>query len=451
MKLQIKTLSPLHIGNGERYNGLCYIQDKRQSPTRLCYLEFNVLQETLSQQQIQSFGDWVLTERFPNLYKFLRNIVNDRNNSITNNLISKSLYKIALFYKEEPHQRKFLGDIENFIKENNKVYIPGTEIKGAIRTAITYHLLNTDRSYAWLKDEILKFQNKLKNSFLLLASCGKRGNQFLKLNELKLIPESEFNQIFGRRGVETYQKVQRGDDPRIKLNSIKNVFVEKIGKIEEKLQSNLFRTNGKDDAKYDVLKMLHISDTELKGPSECLFVSDVKVANTKKRDKQGNITVDDLAVFQELCKRDQIFNCQGFKLDNNKTILNKLGFSDEQKFIVSDVKNIFQCCYEFSERLLDEELAYQHYPQKIKDKLNVIKNVNKPDSPVIRIGKNEGYLSLTMGLLIKDKDKTLYDNVLCHATKNTSYTSNFPKTRRVVNLGNGDVDTCGWVKLQLIA
>ncbi|OGW04171.1 MAG: hypothetical protein A2Z59_05570 [Nitrospinae bacterium RIFCSPLOWO2_02_39_17] len=43
-----------------------------------------------------------------------------------------------------------------------------------------------------------------------------------------------------------------------------------------------------------------------------------------------------------------------------------------------------------------------------------------------------------------------YDNVLCHATKNTSYTGSFPKTRRVVNLGNNDMDTCGWVKLQII-
>jgi len=155
-------------------------------------------------------------------------------------------------------------------------------------------------------------------------------------------------------------------------------------------------------------------------------------------------------IFQELCKKDQIFTCQGFKLDSNHTILDRLGFSDEQKQVVSDVRNLFRCCYEFSNRLLDEEIVYQQYSSKIKERLNAIKNENKPDSPVIRIGKNEGYLSLTVGLIVKDKDRALYDNVLCHATKNTSYTGNFPKTRRIVNLGNGDVDTCGWVKLTKI-
>ena len=173
--------------------------------------------------------------------------------------------------------------------------------------------------------------------------------------------------------------------------------------------------------------------------SQCLFISDLKTLNVSRQ----------FQLFQELCKKDQVFNCQGFKLDSNKTILDKLGFTPEQKLIVSDIENIFQCCYEFTDRLLQEEINYftENRMQKIVTKLQHIKQQNKQDSPVIRIGKNEGYMSLTMGLLVKDKDKTLYDNVLCHATKNTSYSGNFPKTRRVVNLGEGDMDTCGWLKL----
>src|SRR3989338_1374983 len=270
MKLQIKTLSPIHIGSGEKYNGLSYVQDKRQTPIKLHYLEFEAIQKTLSPQQLQSFGNWVVTERFPNLFKFLRNIVNDRNNSIANNFISKSLYKVDLLYKEDPQQRKFLGDIESFIKQSNKPYIPGTEIKGAIRTALIYHLLNTGNSYTWLRDELLKLQNKLKNTFSVLAVCGKRGNEFLTLSELKSISESEFKGIFGNKGTELYKKIQNGIDPKIKINSIKRSLIEKVGRIEEELQNRLFRANGKDDAKYDVLKMLHISDTELVEANKCL-------------------------------------------------------------------------------------------------------------------------------------------------------------------------------------
>lgn len=441
MKLQIKTLSPLHIGSGEKYNGLSYIQDKRSSPAKLCYLEFDAIKSALSAQQLQNFADWITTERFPSLFKFLRNL-NDRNNAIANNLISRAVYKIDLLFKEDPQQRKFLGDIEASLKQNNKPYIPATEVKGAMRTAIAYHILNADNEYTWLKKELIGLQSRFINIFSLLASCRKKGNDFLILTELRSIPEPEFKKLFGdKRGPEIFGKVRANNDPRIKINTCKKVLVEKVGKIEEQLQNRLFRVNSKDDAKYDLLKLLHISDSETKDPSACLFVSDLKTLNISR----------EFPLFQELCKKDQTFTCQGFKLDNNKTILDKLGFSSDQKWIVDDIKNVLQCCYEFSKRLLDEEIAYSQYPPKVKEKLEAIKQQNKPDSPVIRIGKNEGYLSLTMGLMVKDKDEALYKNVLCHATKNTSYTGSFPKTRRIVNLVNGDTDTCGWVKLQLIS
>ncbi len=211
--------------------------------------------------------------------------------------------------------------------------------------------------------------------------------------------------------------------------------------IEKYLQNHIARTTQNADAKYDLLKFLYINDTDLQEPSKCLFVSDFKTLNISR----------EFNIFQELCKKEQTF-VSDIRLENNTTILDKLGFTDEQKWIMADVKNIFQCCYEFSKRLLQEETDYfrKFNLSKVITKLQIIQKQNNPDSPVIRIGKNKGYLSLTMGLLVKDKDQSLYDNVLCHATKNTSYTGNFPKTRRIVNLGNGDVDTCGWIKLQMI-
>lgn len=399
MKLQLKTLSPLHIGNGEKYNGLSYVQDKRQSPPKVCYLEFDIIRSVLTDQQLQNFADWVAAERFPTLYKFLRNNLNDRNNSIANSLISKSLYKIDQLFKEDYQQRRFLGDIETFIKQNNRLYIPGTEVKGAIRTAVIYKLLQKDENWNWLKEKLYNFKRQHDNS-------------------LQRIPG---------------QKSGLARD-------IKKQLVKEMSNIEGELQTKLLRVNNHTDAKYDLLKMLYIGDTHLKEPSQCLFISDLKTLNINRQ----------FSLFQEFCKKDQTFTCQGFKLDNNKIVLDKLGFSPEQKFILSDIKNLFQCCYEFSKKLLDEEITYNQFSADVKNKLKAIKAENKPDSPVIRIGKNEGYLSFTMGFLVKERDKTLYDHVLCHATKNTSYTGNYPKTRRVVNLRNGDQDTCGWIKLNYV-
>lgn len=419
MKLQIKTLSPIHIGSGEKYNGLSYIVNRG----KVLFYDLSKITENITLRYSEKFTQWIeqrVTE-IENLEKQKRDERDENRKKSLTQLLREAQKKLSLkefiensvrdvtiknkfssnfLYSLEARSQVYNNvDIECFIKQNNKPYIPGTEIKGAIRTALLYNFLQMDINWKWLKDEIEEFAKRHKD---------------------------DLQQVAGKKG-------------RV-VNDIKKKLVAKMGEIEERLQVQVFRSANHDDAKYDLLKVLHITDSELKDPQGCLFVSNLKIEGISRT----------FPVFQELCKENQTFTCQGFKLDNNKTVLDKLGFNDEQKWVVSDVKNIFQCCYEFSNRLLNEELTYFNNNQIIKKKLQAIKELNKPDSPVIRIGKNEGYLSLTMGLLVKDKDQSLYDNVLCHATKYTSYTSNFPKTRRIVNLGNNDVDTCGWVKLQVI-
>ncbi|MEW6616521.1 MAG: type III-A CRISPR-associated RAMP protein Csm5 [Thermodesulfobacteriota bacterium] len=417
MKLQIKTLSPLHIGNGEKYNGLSYVVSGR----RVLFYDSTEILENITSQYSKRFMEWIEQKSYEveRLEKQKRNEKDDQKRKNVNRLLRDAQKKLSLreftenairdaniknrfsknfLYAVEVKSQVYDNvDIDCFIKQNNEPYIPGTEIKGAIRTCVLYNLLQKDIYWKWLKGEIESFKRKHEN---------------------------DLRQVSDKKGKW--------------VNDIKKKLVDSMGKLEERLQAKLLRLDN-NDAKYDLLKLLHIGDTDLKSPSQSLFISDVEVRGTRP-----------LKSFQELCKKDQTFTCQGFKLDNNKVILDKLGFTDEQKWVSSDVKNLSQCCYDFSNRLIDEELAYQQYPQKIKARLVAIKNQNKPDSPVIRIGKNEGYLSLTVGLLVKERDKALYDKVLCHATKNTSYTGNFPKTRRIVNLENGDVDTCGWVKLQIV-
>lgn len=406
MNLQIKTLSPIHIGNGEKYNGLCYVEDIFSKPKKIFLVDFEKIKKLLKPNELDSFISWVITEDHPSWFKFCKFELNKPN-------LLNEFKKIAS-YAFSNYSTIQLRDIDCFIKENNKSYIPGTEIKGAIRTAILYVLLNNESSL-WDKKSCLQVE---ANVSMLIESIREFGNKH-KLN-------------ISKAGNKRLEKGMR-DERRIK----EKILVEQMEDIQKRLQIKLLHANNNNDAKYDLLKTLFIADTDLKNPTQCLFISDLKALNISRQ----------FPLFQELCKKDQIFTCQGFKLDNNRTILDRLGFSDEQKHVVSDVRNLLRCCYEFSNRLLDEELSYQQYSPKIKDRLNTIRNENNPGSPVIRIGKNEGYLSLTVGLIVNDKDKSLYDNVLCHATKNTSYTGNFPKTRRIVNLENGDVDTCGWVKL----
>lgn len=440
MKLQIQTLSPLHIGNGEKYNGLSYIANRG----KVLFYDSTKVMENITSGYSDRFMTWV-EQRIFEIEKLEQQKRNERNEqrrqditrllkeaqkklsikefieSTIQDVVVRSKFNNNFLYSVEAKTHVYNNvDIDCFIKQNNKPYIPGTEIKGAIRTAVLYTLLNKD-SYLWSNKSDWSNNAERKINALIedIRGFGKRH-------------ASNITKV-GNKRLERHMR----EEKRIK----ENVLGKEMKSIQQNLQENILRSVNNTDAKYDILKLLHIGDTELKDSNICLFVSNLKVEGINRG----------FPLFQELCKKDQIFNCQGFKLDNNKSILDKLGFSDEQKLVVSDTKNLFQCCHEFSNRLLKEEIDYfAKINAKIVTKLNNIKQQNKPDSPVIRIGKNEGYLSLTMGLLVKDKDKNLYDNVLCHATKNTSYTGSFPKTRKIVNLENGDVDTCGWVKLSIV-
>lgn len=417
MKLQIRILSPLHIGSGEKYNGLSYVEKNGI----VKFYDSTKVIENLTTQYSVKFVDWIeqkitLIERLEmkkknerdeqkrkdiniqlmeckkklSLKEFLENSINDE--------IIKNMFNQNFLYEIESRTRVLNNvDVDCFIKQNNKPYIPGSEIKGAIRTAIAAHLLQSSEYWSWLEKNLRDFESDYKK---------------------------ELQKVANQKGKE--------------VNELKKKLVREMAKIEQALEDRLFRSKEK-DMKYDFMKFLHIGDSELKEPSECLFVSDLRTLNISRR----------FSVFQEFCKKDLLFTSD-IRLEYNEIILNKLGFREEQKRLISDIRNIFKCCYEFSKKMLDEEIAYQPYPQQVIEKLNHIRQENNPNSPVIRIGKNQGYLSLTMGLVVKEKDKELYNKVLCHATKNTSYTNNFPKTRRIVSCGGNDFDTCGWVKLIVV-
>ena len=128
--------------------------------------------------------------------------------------------------------------------------------------------------------------------------------------------------------------------------------------------------------------------------------------------------------------------------------LDKMAFTDRQKQIVSGMDVILDYCFRFSSDLLQEEIQYfnDYHKDNIAAHLEEIKSQNSKESPVIRIGKDEGFNSLTVGMAIKKMAPDLYKNVLIHATKGKSYESGFPKSRKIIQW-NGKELTAGWVQL----
>lgn len=422
MEFEIKVLSPVHIGCGETYSGLNYIIDKGN----LYYIDADRVLKCLDSYK-NAFVKWLEDESNKiagfesKIYEFkktrrckgrkeytnkLRPITNQfhlKKFCSLNKVHLNSLKKAANYVISAKEKIFDSTDISKFISQTNKHYIPGTEIKGAIRTAVLYKLIKDNDSH------FEKMKRKLEKY---------RSDNFDKIDAVKN---------------------QKNPNKRIK-----DVLNKEMGKLAQEMENLALKSPGKSDAKYDLLKYLYISDSALLAPDHSLCVSYATLFNPPR---------SRFRIYHEYCKPETVFKFEDISVDENTAIkMNKLGFTKEQKDIVSNLENIFACCHDFSHDLLKEEIPFYktHGKTSISDHLRSIAKVNTPDSPVLRIGKDQGFLSLTMGLLFKKKEPDLYEKVLIHATKGKSYDSKnggpLPKTRKIVHY-DGDELTSGWVKI----
>lgn len=421
MEFEIKVLSPVHIGCGETYSGLNYILGKG----KLYYIDADRVLECLDGYQ-NAFVKWLEDESNKiaglesKIYEFKKTRKFKEKKEYTSKLwqITKQFHlekfcclnKVHLNSLKKaanyviPVKEKIFDStkIEKFISQINRPYIPGTEVKGAIRTAVLYKLIKDNDSH--------------------FHEMKKRIEEF---------------------GLEYSDKIDAVKNQKKPNKRIKDVLNKEMGNLAQKMENLVLKSPGKNDAKYDLLKYLSVSDSALLAPDHSLCVSYATLF-TPPRSR--------FRIYHEYCKPETVFKFEDISVENTAIKMNKLGFTKEQKDIVSNLENIFACCHDFSHDLLEEEMPFYktHGKTSISDHLRSIAKVNTPDNPVLRIGKDQGFLSLTIGLLFKKKAPKLYEKVLIHATKSKSYDSNqggpLPKTRKIVHY-DGDELTSGWVKI----
>jgi CRISPR-associated protein Csm5 len=217
MKAKLKVVTPLHIGSGERYSALEYLYENGILKK---YSIEKVIQVAEEEGILNILADYFKRETSSGKPHSLREICDKEQDFKEVILKLKPEYKIHAEIGEEGKE------IEEFIKSNGKIYIPGSEIKGSLRRALLFYVL--------MEDE--KFLDKLIE----------------KLKRAK-----------GRKRIE---------------------------KVAEEIENVVFRGERDNkpirDAKEDVLKFLRVSDTNLITPSkENLKVKEIGVfyTNSGKR------------------------------------------------------------------------------------------------------------------------------------------------------------------------
>lgn len=426
MKFRIKTLSPVHIGCGESYTGLTYLVNDKW----LDWFDVDDLFNRIGPEKLDAYVKWLdrETERIATLKndldRFKRSFARpneiqrkelerlkgekrDAENSLnlkrfcqTNSLNTEALRQSSCY--RLPCRAKLYdsGEVSKFISQQNQPYIPGTEIKGAIRTAVLY---------CWCRDVDYQY---LKTAIEELASRHAM--------ELRSVRENQ------------YKPDRRTKD---RLN-------DATKKLASRIEAHFLNSPGRTDPKYDIMKSLFVSDSDIGKPEDVLSVAHTTLFNPHRRLSYG-----------EYCMPEFEFSFHDISIDPcSGTKQEKLGFSQTQQETMSDIKKLFGCCHDFTNDIMDEEISYfqEHGKAKIVEHLKQVKNQNTPDSPVLRIGKDQGYFSLTLGLLVKKNDPELYEQVLIHTTKGKSYDSDhggpLPKSRKIVHYDGKEL-TSGWIKL----
>lgn len=491
MKVKIKTLTPIHIGTGKKLGSLEFLDNKR--------INYDRLFELIAEEKQEEFFEWI-----------------DQNPSITaGELIKKfqlnkgkvlnscTLYSISGSFQQNLY--------EGIKDSNNEFFIPGSSLKGSLRTALLYKVLIQDiKLLNTLLDEILKIKDviwqKFINNFQKSNDQIKVGNELYPIIDDIMLTINEYGLNYGYDLLITKIRNKLKNDEKGLKDDVKNAFYE-IKKKYDKTLSDLknqlenLKTNADkdlinkvficgvekeknnkteivyDDKKYDLLKLVRISDTTSVSTYDNGEITELQVYALKKvpphksfkiytESIKENVELEfDISIDVEFLKRAQK------ELNNLNSDFGKKYFIDiEQK-----LKNLFDIDIkndtDFSEEKIINSIikAWVEFGKAVSDieKVWVDSIVNKSNTNInslnksyntknkFKVGFGSGFSGMTiLSLLLKDnnlknKAYTFYKAVGIGFHKSTNTPLNideFPFTRKYTNNQN-IYSGFGWVKI----
>jgi CRISPR-associated protein Csm5 len=358
MRVRVKVLSPVHIGNGEKISRLEFLVEKGRLKVYKFDRIISTIERIANPQLKNNAYLWFKTSKNLSLEEFLRN------------------FKLTLEpnYELEINGSFNSSQVEEFIKTLEGPYIPGSELKGSIR-----HLI----ACAWFMDKPDSVIEKVKQ----LLNSGRA-------------------------------KDQREQD-----------------KAEKYLENLVFYPKNETNAQFDLLKVLSIPDSQPL-PYQSLRVEVPKLIGSSRTLYPCEALKEGVEFEMEIN-----INKNAYRGLETQRKLPEIGkhFSDENAFW----NFLVECSRKFYSKLLDEEIEFfrNRQPDTAKH-LEKLKNYLNTGGVLLRLGKHEGILSTTLLLIVKEKDKALFDKFFKATQHGAREQTN--KTRRVNSQGL----TFGWLLLE---
>ncbi|RMF60425.1 MAG: type III-A CRISPR-associated RAMP protein Csm5 [Calditrichaeota bacterium] len=429
--LYFKTISPLHIGTGKVLEPFDYVfyQEKviildqeaclgrmfEKHPQAVDrYVEW--IQQTVkwmnnakneardarrnrdrrrAQQHNQVLSE--LRKHF-NLVYFCESELNDP--ALANEILSNSQYhKNAIYALDRPGGTRQLREM---IHVNGQPYVPGSSLKGAIRTALAYRAVRN-----------------LSNEALELLLNGKSGTNLLGIKEpLQKIRELSEKAI---------ASIERENFPQIEralreLNRERNRWLRKIGDEVEKVVfgcgDGSTRLGEKfDDPKFDLLRLIKISDS-IEGEWELLaghlmsFTRNNRTGQLSAQPIQYCQFIDEGSIFSVSLEIDtqligailnnRVRGWTGFE-EKFRTLFNVEPHLPVENLGQAVVESILEAIQEFGQAIIEKEKDWlnQFNNNEIRKLHEFYENIPQ-DATLLRVGFSSGWHSTTVGLALAE-------------------------------------------------
>ena len=364
--MKIRLITPLHIGDGGE------ILPPEYSPEKGKLKVFPV------DHIVSELGKIYSGPRLKNIYIQLRDFVKE--NGFKKNFgdfMREASVSIPQAYDLELRCALRYGDeyrpVKTFIKTFGKPYIPGSEIKGALRTAFIFGVILRE-----LKNK----ENRVLN---------------FVINEIK------------------------------KALNRKN-HKDKWKEAHENIENFVFRAGSK-DAKHDIFKAVEVGDTK-PADTNTLFVDSVKVVGTRR-----NIS-EPCELMREGTELEFRFSVN----EEKKKALKKFVKNPYLDLVTEEF--LRESSREFYKFLIDQEKEYFENLREntTLEDLSKVSDVISNGGFPLRIGRFQGFLSLTLGIAVKLSKKELFKEMWREIFRR----SDPNKTRRVTQDGR----LLGWCQIE---
>lgn len=428
MKLFIKTLTPVHIGTGRELEKFEY-QVKNNLFSRI---NFDRLTNLLIKKYPDTFRSWLNKISNEENISSLISLDSIRRNvagqgKIDNELNESINYVLNCDFNPSNKIR------ECFKSGNNELLIPGSSIKGMIRTSLFYSAisrLDQSRSSKYFQNKIIEINNFKNNKELKDAKKRK--------NDLKDKFDREIEELIFYCGV-----LRDG-------------------------------TKNYSDEKFDLMKLISVSDTSCLDPKLRGSIADVKMFKFGKKENPKNLICAEVinqnsqlefnisvnSKFIEKAKSE--LNNNSSKFGKNDWIDFKARFNhlfnvDLDKLEESDieekiVQHVVECIDKFGKEIFKREKKWIDSLSSKENKNQLNAFYSSSPEHFIKVGYASGFPGTTLFLWtleFKTEMQKILDffQIGYHRTaKKNANIDEFPITRRYHN-ANSELSALGWIQL----